>query len=195
MGKYIIELDDKYVSPDNELIVSHKNLFDGDNYSCHVQVAKFTPYTEPDGIEKVRNEAYKEGREDGIRNGMCDAWDAAKKIYLPVEYGGIPADGLHKIFNNKTTIDIFKKVSASEAVEKIQRYVLNQEQETEKPTSAEDVMRQYLNEFCTRSMCTECVLYTPDFTCGRGFHFLSYSPVSDEEVRKAYFTVLKNKKE
>ena len=36
---------------------------------------------------------------------------------------------------------------------------------------------------------------TPDFTCGRGYHFLSNNPVSDEEVRRAYAEVLEKMRE
>lgn len=75
--------------------------------------SNFAPYNTPD-IEQVRMEAYEQG--------LSDAWETARKIYLPTEYGGIPADVLRQIFNNKSASGIFKKVSASEAVEKIRQY-------------------------------------------------------------------------
>ena len=59
-------------------------------------IDKLTPYTEPD-TEKVREEAYKRGREDAIdaisskeqsiadkayQSGLSDAWEAARKIAI-----------------------------------------------------------------------------------------------------------------
>lgn len=124
--------------------------------------------------------------DDGYEKGLNDAWDAVMKIF------DMKADTSEAVFGKLFTQDIVRNYTATEAIAKIKEY--EQEQKA-KSTSAEDVMRQYLNEFCTGRTCSECVLYTPDFTCGRGCHFLSYNPVSDEEVRKAYFTVLKRKNE
>lgn len=97
------------------------------------------PYTEP-GLEQVRKEAYDKGYDDAAEekynDGLADAWEAARKIYLPIEYGGIPADVLRQIFNNKSASGIFKKVSASEAVEKIRRY----EQEKEEIQVGDEVI-------------------------------------------------------
>lgn len=83
-----------------------------------------------------------------------------------------------------------------EAFEKIRQYEQRQEeQKEEKPILVEDVMRQYLNIFCDSHRCLDdkCPLHTPEFTCGRGKHFLSlpHNRVSDEEVRRAYAKVMK----
>lgn len=120
-----------------------------------------TPYTEPD-LEQVRKEAYEDGyktakvqcniqaekdlREVGERHyqkGLSDAWDAAKKIYLPVEYGGIPADALRQIFNNKSASGIFKKVSASEAIEKIRQYEQEKKEKEEQIQVGDEVIIRY----------------------------------------------------
>ena len=89
-----------------------------------------------------------------------------------------------------TALQVLLKYDASEAIEKIRQY----EQEKEQPVTAEDVMRQYLDTFCKGRSCTNCLLCTPDFTCGRGKHFL-HNCVSDEEVRRAYAAVLAKMKE
>ena len=49
MGKYIIDIDDKYINSNNELIILHKNPFDKCSY--HVKAEKITPYTELDTEE------------------------------------------------------------------------------------------------------------------------------------------------
>ena len=67
-------------------------------------------------------------RMDVYQKGLSDAWEAAKKIYLPIEYGGIPADVLRQMFDNKSASGIFKKVSAPEAVKKVQQYIREQEE-------------------------------------------------------------------
>ena len=84
---------------------------------------------------------------------------------------------------------IFDNFSASEAIEKIRQYEQKQEEEKKESIIAEDIMRQYLNTFCNGRSCTCCPLDTPDFTCGRGYHFTSTNPISDEEVRRAYVEV------
>jgi hypothetical protein len=48
-------------------------------------------------------------------------------------------------------------------------------------------MREDLYKFCyTHDSCTDCPLHTPEFSCGRGHHFISEHPVSDDEVKRAY---------
>lgn len=166
-------------------------------------------------VEQVRKEAYEQGRKDvetqfcsydacknrqeEYQRGLVDAWEAARKI------GSNSMCSLKEMgfdFSRCVVADynpswfVVKNYSASEAIEKIRQYEqtqkeLEQEQNEEKPICAEDVMRQYLDTFCKRNFCTKCLLHTPDFTCGRGYHFLSKNPVSDEEVRRAYAKVVK----
>ena len=172
--------------------------------------SNFAPYAAPD-LEQIRQKAYKEGVEDGKRlcpapevcndmayqKGLSDAWDAARKLLFNKSSGGIGfnAKTIKEVFGVSDDFEVLRDYSASEAIEKIRQYEqaqkeLEQEKE-EKPICAEDVMRQYLDTFCKRNFCTKCLLHTPDFTCGRGYHFLTNNPVSDEEVRRAYAKVVK----
>jgi len=168
-------------------------------------------------VEQVRKESYQKGYDDAVekigldeqaiadkayKKGLSDAWEAARKI------GSNSMCSLKEMgfdFSRCVVADynpswfVVKNYSASEAIEKIRQYEqtqkeLEQEKE-EKPIRAEDVMRQYLTEFCKKHSCRDrdCALHTPDFTCGRGYHFLTDSPVSDEEVRRAYAKVVKCK--
>lgn len=130
MGKYIIEVDDKYVSPDNELIVSHKNLFDGCSY--YIQIAKLTPYAELD-----TNEAYQRGVEDGAKSvenwneqekklrmdeayqrGMEDTWECMKKIIHIVTDQGTMID----MFGCRTFGALLEQYTPVECIEKIRQY-------------------------------------------------------------------------
>lgn len=142
---------------------------------------------------------YESGNRVMYQKGLKDAWEAAKKIYGSATKHGLPTEVITKIFRddgkeNFNYWDIVEDFSASEAIEKIRQYEQAQkekeEQEEKDCVTVEEVMRQYLDIFCKGKWCTGCPLNTPDFTCGRGYHFFGSSPISDEEVRRAYATVL-----
>lgn len=154
---------------------------------------------QPD-LEQVRKEAYDKGLSDGknqdakdfadmydsgYSEGLKDAWETARKISSMDS-----SKTRDEIFGLVITSNIFDENTVSEAIEKIRQY----EQEKEQSFTTEEVMRQYLDTFCKGRSCTNCLLCTPDFTCGRGKHFL-YNCVSDEEVRRAYAAVLAKMKE
>lgn len=129
-------------------------------------------------------EIYESGKRAMYQKGLKDAWEVARKIAV------MPDGKLEAIFGTAYLTKIFTDYSASEAIERIRQY----EQEKEEPikeqsVTAEEVMRQYLNTFCNGRSCASCPLDTPDFTCGRGYHFISANPISDEEVRRAYIEV------
>ena len=210
MGKkYIIELESGthifVLGPEGIVHIGEPDVVyetvDGMQIGDAVINAK--PYTEPD-LDAIKQEEYEKGyktakvqcdiqtekdlREVGERHyqkGLSDAWEAARKIwkYDTTTLRAIFGEGIMRM-------DWFMKFTASEVIEKIRQY----EQEKEQPVTAEDVMRQYLDTFCKGRSCTNCLLCTPDFTCGRGKHFL-HNCVSDEEVRRAYAAVLAKMKE
>lgn len=155
-----------------------------------------------DAYQRGYETGYKDGYNEPGKNqqkayqrGLNDAWEAAKKIFLPVHQGGLPASALIQIFGNSPIEYSLEDYSASECIEKIRQYEQEkEEQKEEKPIPVEDVMRQYLDMFCKGRSCTGCVLH--DFTCGNGTQFLSEKhPVPDEEVRRAYAEVLQKMKE
>lgn len=79
------------------------------------------PYTEPN-LEQVRKEAYEQGRKVGIKDGMCEAWETAKKVTYVSKYGGY-GDCLDKVFDRHDgdAWDVFD-YSPTEAIEKIRQY-------------------------------------------------------------------------
>ena len=202
MGKkYIIELEDKPFHNGNGDFLYRVKGFNSLVFDM-TGVGKLTRYTEPD-LEQVRKEAYEKGyktsklqcniqaekdlREVGERHyqkGLSDAWEAARKI------SSMDSNTRDEVFGLVITSNIFDENTASEVIEKIRQY----EQEKEQSFTTEEVMRQYLDIFCKGRSCTNCLLCTPDFTCGRGKHFL-HNCVSDEEVRRAYAAVLAKMKE
>lgn len=82
-------------------------------------VIPLTPYTEPD-LDAIRKEAYKDGREAGIKDGMCEAWEAARKIvHLQWDGAWAGVDEVEKWFDTYT---------ASEAIEKIRQHEQEQDE-------------------------------------------------------------------
>jgi len=152
-----------------------------------------------DEAEMTAYKLYSPKIDEAYQRGLADAWEAARKIYGSATKHGLPTEVITKIFRddgkeNFNYWDIVEDFSPAEAIEKIQQYEQAQkekeEQEEKDSVTAEEVMRQYLDIFCKSKWCSGCPLNTPDFTCGRGYHFLGSSPISDEEVRRAYATVL-----
>lgn len=103
-----------------------------------------TPYEEPD-LDAIRNEAYEKGVQDtkqhwvdaprscayklGYENGLNDAWDAARKIVLSREDGGLFEYEARKSVFGCGNYMALKNYSASEAVKKIRQYGQDQEEQ------------------------------------------------------------------
>ena len=166
-------------------------------YQRGYEEAYDTAYADAEGI-------YESGKRAMYQKGLKDAWEAARKIYGSATKHGLPTEVITRIFRddgkeNFNYWDIVEDFSPAEAIERIRQYEQKQE-ESEEPkkeqsVTVEEVMRQYLETFCIHAgSCVGCPLHTPDFTCGRGYHFIT-NPVSDEEVRRAYTTVLQKMKE
>ena len=143
-------------------------------------------------------EIYESGKRAMYQKGLKDAWEAARKIYGSATKHGLPTEVITKIFRddgkeNFNYWDIVEDFSPAEVIERIRQYEQKQEESEESIkeqfVTAEEVMRQYLDTFCHERSCMSCPLNTPDFTCGRGYHFISANPISDEEVRRAYIEV------
>lgn len=210
MGKYTIEIHDAFVEDCGvkKLLLPVK-LNECGSYYLPTGIT-LIPYTEPD-MERVRKEAYEKGLSDGknqdakdfadmydsgYSEGLKDAWECADRIF------DMTCKRREQIFSKCNTFgvwDILRQYTASEALEEIRAHEQAQkeeeEQEEKDSITAEEVMRQYLDAFCKRNFCTGCPLHTPDFTCGRGYHFLTHSRISNEEVRRAYVEVLAKMKE
>lgn len=210
MGKYIIEINDAFVEDCGvkKLLLPVK-LNECGSYYLPTGIT-LTPYTEPD-LEQVGKEAYDNGygtakhecedcqkiradaeqelADKAYQKGLSDAWEAARKI------ASDNSGRNYSIFGQHFTVEILNTHSASEAIEEIRAYEQAQkekeEQKEKDSATVEEVMRQCLDTFCKHNFCTECILHTPDFTCGRGYHFLTRNRISDEEVRRAYAEVLK----
>ena len=130
MGEYIIELKE---DPNDIRLLKIKN---GEKWpQCEFKTVR--PYTPPD-IQKIEEDAYEKGYEEGYadstcdnddddipalrqayKDGIADAWDVARKVYLPNGYEGAT---LHKFFHSACIDAIFGIQDVSETIPKIKAW-------------------------------------------------------------------------
>ncbi len=126
MGKkYIIELLDDCPSEFKGIIVFGLTP-EGQISAEPIPVEDLPPYTEPD-IERIRKETY--------QRGLNDAWDAARKLMLDTNHGGLTNYEIEEIFGVDEEQTIIN-YSASECIEKIRQY----EQEKEEIKVGDEVI-------------------------------------------------------
>lgn len=100
-------------------------------------------------IEQAYQRGYKDGEnsridecakalDEAVIAGRNEAWEAAKKIYLSENNGGLPANELRRIFNVEYNSFIIKIFSASEAIEKLRKYEEQKKQEEEEEIKVGD---------------------------------------------------------
>lgn len=60
--------------------------------------------------------------EKNYEQGLADAWELAKKIGAPIDFGGISNAELYKVFGTHCVSDVFGKMTYEEALTKIEVY-------------------------------------------------------------------------
>lgn len=92
-----------------------------------------------DAIEAMFNDEFMRGYDNGVfhgtntnntrdyERGLHDAWKCARKIFVPVNKGGLSGDEVIQIFNSTAPYKIFDNYSASEAIAKIKEYEKKQD--------------------------------------------------------------------
>lgn len=93
-----------------------------------------------DVIEAILSDEYARGYNDGTNHGieiteakdyeqgLNDAWECARKIFVPVNKGGLRGEEVIQIFNSSAPSKIFDNYSALEAIAKIKEYEKEQKQ-------------------------------------------------------------------
>lgn len=138
--KYIIEVEDKPFELLSEDGFTSEKLFRVKGFNSLVfdwnGLNMLTPYTEPD-TEQVRKKAYDKCMneaedlayklyspkiDEAYQRGLNDAWEAARKICLEDDDGGIPASAINDIFSVRNYRNALRDFSVSEAIEKIRQY-------------------------------------------------------------------------
>lgn len=161
--KYIIALEDRNVwscgVPAKTLLLSDVSIFGTDLSSVNTGI-ELTPYTEPDlsllakaNFERgyrQRKVEYGKETEEAYQRGLNDAWEAARKIALDKEDGGLDTAAYCETFGyGKSFGAVLKTFTASEAVEKIRQYEQEQEIQVGNEIKGGDeryvVLQKYLN--------------------------------------------------
>ena len=75
-----------------------------------------------DKSDEAYQKGYEEGRKVGIKDGMCEAWEAARKIVADTGHGGFAMGALCEIFGTRSYTYIMNENTAQEAVDKIKAY-------------------------------------------------------------------------
>lgn len=93
--------------------------------------------------------------EESIKQGRNEAWKAAREIAVKHT---VPFEGWDLLRSGQSTLDVFNKYTAYEAISKIREYEEKQKEKLE-----------HIKNFCENNLCSDCVLNGSDFKCGRGF--------------------------
>lgn len=102
-------------------------------------------------IDQAYQRGFKAGQENALKvdsdkfreQGRNEAWETVKKIYFPINNGGLTGGEIDKIFDVASLNDILEKFSASEAVEKLHAYEEKKKQEVDEIRVGDEVI---LNE-------------------------------------------------
>jgi hypothetical protein len=120
MTKYIIEI------PDDVQYVLFSGKADNKYYTAVSPIAELEELNSDyinEHFGSLQDEAYQrgleEGRNVGIKDGMCEAWEAAKKIVCDDSFDW---NTLMSIFNSRSFEVIFGNFSASDAVARLRAY-------------------------------------------------------------------------
>lgn len=112
-----------------------------------------------DDVNYVADEAYNKGYkigklscsskidEESYQRGLDDAWEAARKIVLNPEDGGMTLTDFSAVFSNRSMQSVFKSYSASEAIAKLKDYEEKQKADEEIKVGDFSGLIVYLSQF------------------------------------------------
>ena len=124
MSKHIIELNEDCKIVQQMCVTEHGNAYTDGCYSCDLEELNFDYINEHYGQlqDEAYNRGYEDGRKVGIKDGMCEAWEAARKIVVDTDHGGIALGTLGEIFGTQGYSYIMRENTAQEAIDKIKAY-------------------------------------------------------------------------
>lgn len=115
MSKYIIEIKPEY--EDSFKGVMLLGAKDSELYVDALAVESLEQYI-PVDVEKIYDKAYGDGRKVGIKDGMCEAWEAVKKLYLNGACKGLFGECFNTFIKNHTAQEAIDKLKAYESKQK-----------------------------------------------------------------------------
>lgn len=105
--------------------------------------------------EKADIEMISEYKNGSYQDGLSDAWEAVKKIFLPEKNGGYSCEELEEIFGLGSYIKVLEKYTASKALEKIREYEEKRKAEKEIKIG-DEISYQYAGEN-TKGVVVQCI--------------------------------------
>ncbi len=72
--------------------------------------------------DEAYQRGYEEGRKVGIKDGMCEAWEAARKLAVETDDGGISISALYEMFGTESMCMIMKNNTVYDAIDKLKAY-------------------------------------------------------------------------
>jgi len=112
MSKYIIELDDRI-----KLVTSVGVTENGVVYTTSDYVHNLEELN-----SDYINEYYGELQDEAYQRGLEDAWEAARRIVVDTDHGGLALGTLSGIFGTQSYSYIMRENTVQEAIDKIKAY-------------------------------------------------------------------------
>lgn len=98
-------------------------------------------YADKTNNDEVANELAK----DIYQRGLNEAWEAARKIVLNPDEGGMSVTDIYLVFGNNGSMQrIFRSYSATEVIEKLKAY--EKKQKVDDEIKVGDVVERYIND-------------------------------------------------
>lgn len=133
------------VSKDNKLMVDFVAREELEDAQKQVEEAYQRGYDKGYADKTNNDEVGKELAKDIYQRGLDAAWEAARKMVLSVDEGGLSVHNLTKIFGSESSRYAFRKYSASEAIEKLKAFEEKQKADDEIRVKDEVVWTQGAN--------------------------------------------------
>ena len=140
MSKYVIELGEDVQFVQSINVTPNGNVYTNTQWIVNLEELNSDYINEHYG--QLQDEAYKRGINDGsldvkqrvegaYQRGLDDAWEAARKVALNSNDGGLSIEKLDEIFDRYTLQQVLKEYTAKQAIEKLQAYEEKQKAEDE----------------------------------------------------------------
>lgn len=131
MSKYIIEIEEKPLC-----------VFDKDTQTHFPRLWRVKGFNslvfDEDGLSRLEelnsdyiNEHFGDLQDTAYQRGLKDAWEAARKVALNSNDGGLGIEDLDEIFDCYTLQQVFKKHTAQQTIAKLKAYEQKQDDKIE----------------------------------------------------------------
>lgn len=96
---------------------------------------------------EVCNKIAKDIQDEAYQRGLNDAWEAAKKVVLNPDEGGLDIQELNEVFNCATIQQVFRRYTLSEVIAKLKAHEEKQKADEEIKVGDFSGLIDYLSQF------------------------------------------------